>query len=88
MPKVAGIRRFGSAATDLAWVASGRVDGYWDNGLSAWDIAAGVLIVEEAGGLVSGASGNDDMLASGAIVAGNEAIHAALLTSLKAASAG
>jgi myo-inositol-1(or 4)-monophosphatase len=88
MPKVAGIRRFGSAATDLAWVASGRVDGYWDNGLSAWDIAAGVLIVEEAGGLVSGASGNDDMLASGAIVAGNEAMHAALLTSLKAASAG
>ncbi len=76
MQQAAGIRRLGSAAMDLAWVASGRLDGYWDRGLSAWDIAAGILIVQESGGIVSGASGGGDMLDTGSIVAGNEVIHA------------
>jgi myo-inositol-1(or 4)-monophosphatase len=82
MAKTAGIRRCGSAALDLAWVASGRFDGFWERGLSPWDMAAGIVIVREAGGRVTGISGNDDMLDSGAIVAGNEPIHAALLADL------
>ncbi len=85
MPKTAGIRRLGSAALDLAWVASGRVDGFWERALSPWDMAAGVLLVREAGGRVTGIGGKDDMLETGAIVAGNEPIHGALLTTLKAA---
>jgi myo-inositol-1(or 4)-monophosphatase len=85
MAKTAGVRRLGSAAMDLAWVASGRLDGFWERGLSPWDMAAGILMVQEAGGLVSGATGNGDMMDTGAIVAGNEAMHAALLTNLAAA---
>jgi myo-inositol-1(or 4)-monophosphatase len=69
-------------------VASGRFDGFWERSLSPWDIAAGIVVVQEAGGAVSGASGDGDMMATGAIVAGNETIHAALLASLKAARAG
>jgi myo-inositol-1(or 4)-monophosphatase len=57
MPATAGVRRFGSAALDLAWVAAGRYEGYWELGLHAWDIAAGVLIVREAGGSVTDPSG-------------------------------
>jgi myo-inositol-1(or 4)-monophosphatase len=87
MTKTAGIRRCGSAALDLAWVASGRFDGFWERGLSPWDMAAGIVIVREAGGRVTGTSGNDDMLDSGAIVAGNEPIHAALLAELGKAKA-
>ena len=87
MTEVAGIRRSGSAALDLAWVASGRYDGYFDRGLAPWDVAAGVVILREAGGLVSGAEGSDDMLRTGSIVAGNETIHAKLLATLKASRA-
>ncbi len=85
MVKTAGIRRNGSAAMDLAWVASGRLDGYWERGLSQWDMAAGIVILRECGGLVSGATGNGDMMETGSIVAGNETIHAALIANIAAA---
>jgi myo-inositol-1(or 4)-monophosphatase len=88
MATTAGVRRCGSAALDLAWVASGRFDGFWERGLSPWDMAAGIVVVQEAGGAVSGAAGDGDMMATGAIVAGNETIHAALLARLKAARGG
>jgi myo-inositol-1(or 4)-monophosphatase len=82
MREVAGVRRCGAAALDLAWVASGRFDGFWENGLSAWDVAAGILLVREAGGYVTDMAGLADGLpggsAPGSILAGNEAIHAAL----------
>jgi myo-inositol-1(or 4)-monophosphatase len=83
--KSAGIRRTGSAATDLAWVASGRLDGYWDHGLSFWDIAGGIVILREAGGLVSSLDGQSDLSTASSIVAGNEAIHTALTANLLAA---
>ena len=82
MGEVAGIRRLGSAALDLAYVAAGRMDGYWETGLSAWDIAAGILLMREAGGFVSEPDGGQNMLESGAIVAGNEAIHRAMVKML------
>jgi myo-inositol-1(or 4)-monophosphatase len=84
--RVAGLRRFGSAALDLAFVAAGRFDGYWERNLSAWDLAAGSLLVREAGGFVSDADGGDAMLAKGSIVAGNETIHRELLKLLKNAN--
>ncbi len=79
MPQVAGIRRTGSAATDLAWVAAGRFDGYWERGINAWDMAAGIVLVREAGGYVSDGDGGRDMLGKGTIVAGNESIQRDLL---------
>jgi myo-inositol-1(or 4)-monophosphatase len=82
--KVAGLRRFGAAALDLAWVAAGRFDALWERDLSAWDMAAGLLMVREAGGYVTDLDGGDAMLEKGHIVAGNAAIHAALLKVLKA----
>jgi myo-inositol-1(or 4)-monophosphatase len=83
---VAGIRRSGSAALDLAWVAAGRFDGCWQRGLQPWDVAAGIVIVREAGGIVTDIAGGENMLAGAAIVAGNQHIHAALRTRLAAAS--
>src|SRR5215211_340519 len=83
--KVAGLRRFGAAALDLAYVAAGRFDGYWERGLSAWDMAAGILMVREAGGFVTDLQGKETMLTSGDIIAGNETIHRDLLTALRAA---
>jgi myo-inositol-1(or 4)-monophosphatase len=77
--QVAGLRRFGSAALDLAWVAAGRVDAYWERNLSPWDMAAGIALVREAGGFVSDLDGGDAMLSTGDILAGNEAIHRDLL---------
>jgi myo-inositol-1(or 4)-monophosphatase len=82
-----GARISGSAAMDLAWVASGRFDAYWQHGLSPWDVAAGAVIVREAGGTVTDLEGRDGFLASGSIVAGNEAMHRALLGHLKDARA-
>ncbi len=82
MSEVAGVRRLGSAALDLAYVAAGRMDGYWETGLSAWDIAAGLLLVREAGGFASEPDGGQDMLDSGKVVAGNETIHRALVRTL------
>lgn len=75
MPQVAGIRRFGSAALDLAYVAAGRYDGYWEQDLNIWDIAAGVLLVREAGGIVTDIKGGDKMLTSGSLIATNTHIH-------------
>ncbi|CAM5488143.1 myo-inositol-1(or 4)-monophosphatase [Aquamicrobium terrae] len=83
MGEVSGIRRLGSAALDLAYVAAGRMDGFWENQLSAWDIAAGMLLIREAGGFVSDASGGQDMLDTGSVVAGNETIQRSLLKVLK-----
>ncbi len=79
MGEVAGIRRFGAASLDLAYVAAGRCDGYWETGLAAWDIAAGILLIKEAGGWVSDFDGKTNMLETGSVVAGNEYIHKALL---------
>ena len=81
--KVAGLRRFGAAALDLAWVAAGRLDGYWERDIKPWDMAAGVLMVREAGGFVSDVDGADEMMAKGDIVVGNEAMHKELLRLLK-----
>mgnify|MGYP001434171588 FL=1 len=84
MPKTAGIRRPGSAALDLAYVAAGFYDGFWEMKLNAWDMAAGALLIQEAGGLVTGIDGEDSYLESGAIVAGTPKIFAELLKTLQA----
>jgi myo-inositol-1(or 4)-monophosphatase len=73
MPQVAGIRRFGSAALDLAWVAAGRYDGFWELGLKPWDYTAGLLIVREAGGYATGPDGKDQV--HGDVVAANPNFH-------------
>jgi myo-inositol-1(or 4)-monophosphatase len=75
MAATAGVRRPGAAALDLAYVAAGRYDGYWEFGLSPWDIAAGILIVREAGGYVSDPTGGHEMLTSGSILAANDHLH-------------
>ncbi len=82
MKAVAGIRRTGSACLDLAWTAAGRFDAYWERNLGAWDLAAGSIIVREAGGIVSDLSGGQDMLTKGSICAGNQTIQRALLSVL------
>ena len=87
MASSAGIRRTGAAALDLAWVAAGRFDGFWERNLRPWDLAAGIVILREAGGFLSDADGKDKMLATGSVVAGNEAIQRTLLKLLKTASA-
>ncbi len=87
MAATAGVRRLGAAALDLAWTAAGRLDGFWERNLRAWDLAAGIVILREAGGYVSDADGKDGMLEKGSIVAGNEAIHRHLLKLLKTAGA-
>ena len=84
--RVAGVRRFGSAALDLAWVAAGRYDGYWERDLNAWDIAAGILLVTEAGGRVTNANGDDDVLGTGSVCAGNLEIQPQLLERLRQAA--
>jgi len=83
MGQVAGVRRQGAAALDLAYVAAGRFDGFWEHDLRPWDMAAGILMVREAGGYVSDAAGGQDMLDRGNIVAGNELIHTLLQQTLK-----
>ncbi|MBP8924050.1 MAG: inositol monophosphatase, partial [Thauera sp.] len=77
--KTAGIRRPGAAALDLAYVAAGRLDGFWEMGLSPWDMAAGVLLIQEAGGLVSDLSGEGNHLTTGNVVAGTPKIFGQLL---------
>jgi myo-inositol-1(or 4)-monophosphatase len=77
MPQVAGIRRFGSAALDLAWVAAGRYDGYWELGIKPWDYTAGLLLVREAGGYVTNPAGGE--VDAGDIVAANPNLHARLM---------
>ena len=87
MPATAGVRRFGAAALDLAYVAAGRIDGYWERELNAWDMAAGLLLVREAGGLAEplrGAGGSSDILASGSVIAANGDLFAPMSTMLRA----
>ena len=86
MSRIAGLRRNGSAALELAWVAAGRLDGFWEHDLNAWDMAAGIVLVREAGGFVTDTRGGDEMLSSGTIVAGNEFMQKALLQNIKAAA--
>jgi myo-inositol-1(or 4)-monophosphatase len=82
-PQAAGIRRAGAAALDLAYVASGRLDGFWEIGLNIWDMAAGVLLIQEAGGLSSDFTGGHNHLESGNIVAGNPKLFAEILKSIR-----
>jgi myo-inositol-1(or 4)-monophosphatase len=77
-PEVAGIRRFGSAALDLAWVAAGRVDGFWEDDLDPWDTAAGMLLVKEAGGFVTDYRGADRAFEKGEYIAASASIHSKL----------
>lgn len=79
----AGIRRFGAASIDLCWVASGRFDGFWETGLQPWDMAAGIIMVKEAGGFVSDLNDMQDMFGTTSIIAGNEIIRKKLLNTIK-----
>lgn len=74
-PEVAGLRRFGAAALDLAWVAAGRYDGFWETGLNPWDTAAGCLLVREAGGYVTDFRGRSAPICDAQVLAGNDALH-------------
>ncbi len=82
MPQLAGIRRLGSAALDLAYVACGRYDGYWELNLKPWDMAAGTLLVQEAGGLISDLNGEHQYMKSGDIVAANPKVFKAMLQTM------
>ena len=77
-PHVAGIRRYGAASLDLAWVAAGRFDGYWEADLQPWDVAAGMLLIREAGGFVTDFRGGDRAMDRSEFLAGNDAIHSKL----------
>ncbi len=77
-PEVAGIRRFGAASLDLAWVAAGRYDGFWESGLNAWDTAAGCLLVREAGGFVTDFRGRSQPVLAEQVLAANDALHSKL----------
>ena len=79
MGATSGVRRFGAASLDLAWVAAGRYDGFWERGLSPWDIAAGMLMVREAGGVVTDQAGGARMMEKKEIVCANEALHPELV---------
>jgi myo-inositol-1(or 4)-monophosphatase len=83
--RVAGVRRFGSASLDLAYVAAGRFDAYWERDLGAWDVAAGILLVTEAGGKVSSADGAEVSPEEGSICAANQELHPLVLARLQAA---
>jgi myo-inositol-1(or 4)-monophosphatase len=82
----AGLRRYGAATLDLAWVAAGRLDAFWERDLSPWDLAAGSLLVREAGGFISDLDGGDAILTKGNVVAGNETMHRELLRLLQEAA--
>ncbi len=84
VPAVAGIRRTGSACTDLAWLAAGRFDGYWEANLHPWDVAAGWLLLREAGGTMSDYAGKPGSIWNGQVVAGNEGIQGQLLKAVRA----
>ena len=76
------MRRHGAAAVDLAWTAAGRFDAFWETGLSPWDVAAGLLLVEEAGGRVTDFCGEDEPVFTGQVVASNGTIHADVLAAV------
>jgi len=88
MTATSGVRRFGAAALDLAYVAAGRLDGFWEFGLSPWDIAAGMLLVREAGGYVSDLSGGHTMMTSGDVLAANDHLHLPLAALVREAARG
>ena len=83
MGEVSGVRRLGAASLDLAYVAAGRLDGFWEDGLAPWDVAAGILMIREAGGFATDRDGGPDIYDSQTIVAGNEAIHRSLLKTIR-----
>ena len=85
MAATAGMRRFGTASLDVVFVAEGRFDGFWERGIKAWDIAAGIVILREAGGMVSDIEGGQEMLNSGSIICANEYLQPQLLKLLKTA---
>lgn len=87
MENSAGVRRFGAASLDMAYVAAGRCDGYWEHGLKPWDIAAGIVLVREAGGYVTDLDGRNGMLSNGDVVAGNDHLHPKLVSLLRKARA-
>ena len=84
--RVAGVRRFGAASLDLAYVAAGRLDGFWERDLKPWDMAAGMLLITEAGGKVTSAEGGDDILEAGHICGANLDLHPLIVDRLKAAA--
>jgi myo-inositol-1(or 4)-monophosphatase len=88
MAVTSGIRRFGAAALDLAWTAAGRIDGFWEHGIHLWDTAAGIVLVREAGGIVSDFQGRTDGLKGDDVVCANEHLHPQLLKLLKGVKAG
>jgi myo-inositol-1(or 4)-monophosphatase len=88
MAQVGGSRRLGAAALDIAYVACGRMDIFWERGLNSWDVAAGIILVREAGGYISDADGGSDPLNARSIACGNESLHRDLLKLLKQAKAG
>lgn len=81
--RCADVRRTGSAALNLAYIAAGKLDGFWESGLKEWDMAAGVLLVKEAGGFVSDFKGENNYMSSGNIVAGSRKVHAEILEIIK-----
>jgi myo-inositol-1(or 4)-monophosphatase len=87
MNATAGIRRMGAASLDLAYVAAGRFDGFWEHNLQAWDMAAGILLVKEAGGVITDMQGGEQMLAKGNVICANENLHPQLLKLLKSVKA-
>lgn len=87
MNKVSGVRRFGAASLDLAYVAAGRFDGFWERSLSSWDIAAGTLLVREAGGIVTDETGSNEVLAAPSVIASNVDLHPEILKVLANAKA-
>jgi myo-inositol-1(or 4)-monophosphatase len=88
MPRIAGVRRFGAASLDLAFVAAGRFDGFWERGLSPWDVAAGIVLVREAGGFVSEIGGGHSPLTARSILAANPHLHLPMGQALRAATEG
>ena len=84
-PQVAGIRRFGAASLDLAWVAAGRYDGFWESDLAPWDTAAGCLLVREAGGFVTDFRGRSQPICDTQVLAGNDSLHSKLHKEVTAA---
>ena len=85
LARAGNLRRLGAAALDLAYVAAGRLDACWERGIKSWDVAAGIVLVREAGGFVSACDGGDAMLGGRSICAGNEPMHRALLGVLREA---
>ncbi|MGZ5929852.1 MAG: inositol monophosphatase family protein [Rhizomicrobium sp.] len=83
MNVTAGIRRMGAASLDLAYVAAGRFDGFWEHGLQPWDMAAGILLLKEAGGVITDMNGGEQMMTNGQVVCANENLHPQLLKLLK-----